>query len=875
MTRTPLDIAHDRLRRPLRLTWAGLLVERLARAFWPMWSLLFAALALLGFGVGVALPPGVFWALAGLWGVCFLAALGVGLWRFSWPTRADAFARLDARLPGRPLTALADRQAIGAGDAASAAVWRAHVLVMAERAAAAQAAPPDLRLASRDPYALRYVAATALAVALLFGAFSRTGDLTELAPTPLRFDAQAATSAWEAWVQPPAYTGRPSLYLNEVDRPSLQVPQGSRVTVRLYGQSGVMTLAESVSGRVAEPDDAGAPAHDFTVEQPGRIAVQGPGGRTWEVTVVADRAPSVRLREAMTREAGGSLRQTFEAQDDYGVVAGEARIALDLDRVERRYGLAVDPDPRDPIRLDLPMPLAGDRSRFTEALIDDLSEHPWANMPVTVRLTVEDALGQTGRSETREVVLPGRRFFDPAAAAVIEMRRDLLWARETAPRVRQVLRAISFDGDSEAFRSDRALAALRAVIADLDDALTGGPLSDGHRDEIAAALWEIATLIEDGDLAEAAERLRRAQERLAEAMRRGADPSEIDELMADLRDAMRDYLAERARQQPEDGDGGEGGDGERMEITGDQLQELLDRIQELMEEGRMAEAMELLQQLQQMLENMQVTQGQGGEGGPGQQALDGLGEALRDQQGLSDDTFRDLQDRFGQERGGQPGGQPGGEPGPRGEAPAPGEGGPGEDGEGLAEGDTPGDRPGDGAPGQAEGQGAGAGQGLADRQRALRDMLRDLDGMDLPGDGTAAGDATREALDEAGRAMEDAERALRDGDGPGALDRQAEAIDALREGMRALAEDLAREDGAGGEGDTAALGDDGTGGQRDPLGRDTGSSGGRFGTEDSMLPDGDVQARARELLEEIRRRSGEQDRPESERDYLRRLLERF
>jgi hypothetical protein len=42
-----------------------------------------------------------------------------------------------------------------------------------------------------------------------------------------------------------------------------------------------------------------------------------------------------------------------------------------------------------------------------------------------------------------------------------------------------------------------------------------------------------------------------------------------------------------------------------------------------------------------------------------------------------------------------------------------------------------------------------------------------------------------------------------------------------------------------------------------------------------MLPDGDPAARAREILDEIRRRSGELGRPEIELDYLRRLLDRF
>ncbi len=62
--------------------------------------------------------------------------------------------------------------------------------------------------------------------------------------------------------------------------------------------------------------------------------------------------------------------------------------------------------------------------------------------------------------------------------------------------------------------------------------------------------------------------------------------------------------------------------------------------------------------------------------------------------------------------------------------------------------------------------------------------------------------------------------------------------------------------------------------ERDPLGRQAGSNG-SIGTEEGMLQGEDVYRRARELLDEIRRRSGEGERPEIELDYLRRLLDRF
>ncbi len=62
--------------------------------------------------------------------------------------------------------------------------------------------------------------------------------------------------------------------------------------------------------------------------------------------------------------------------------------------------------------------------------------------------------------------------------------------------------------------------------------------------------------------------------------------------------------------------------------------------------------------------------------------------------------------------------------------------------------------------------------------------------------------------------------------------------------------------------------------QRDPLGREPGQTG-RIGTDEQLLQGEDVYRRARELLDEIRRRSGDQMRPDEERDYLKRLLDRF
>ncbi len=822
-----LERAATRLRRPLRLTWAGLLAERATRAFWPAWSIAFLGLAAMAFGVQDVLPRDWFFGLAAALGLLALVALAWGLRRFHWPSRAEALDRLDRTLPGRPLTALADTQAIGAADPASKLVWQAHVLRMADRAAAARPAHPDLRLSSRDPYALRYAALLAAVMAVAFGAPTRVAEVAGIAALPGGADAATARPSWEGWVRPPAYTGRPTIYLNEVRDSAISVPEGSVVTVRLYGEVGILGLDETLSGR-AELAETDGPAADFEIVRSGSLAITGPGGRQWDIAVIGDDAPRIVLSGPMEREADGLMSQVFRVRDDYGVVAGQARIELDLDAVDRVHGLSVDPEPREALVLDLPMPMTGTREEFTETLIENLSEHPWANLPVTISLSAEDARGQTGESDTQTTLLPGKRFFDPLAAAVAEMRRDLLWSRETAPRASQILRAVTHLPEGF-IRDERAYLMLRVALRRLDAAIADG-MSTETRDELAAELWEIALLIEQGDLDSARERLQRAQDRLSEAMRNGADQSEIDELVQELREAMRDYMNQLAQEAQRDPNRQEALNEDSMEITGDQLAEMLERLQQLMEEGRMDEAAELLEMLRQMMENMQIAEGEGGQGGPGQQAMEGLAETLRGQQGLNDDTFRDLQQQFGN---GQPGGQ-----------------------------------------GQGEGEGEGQqGQGgLSERQQALRDQLNSQRG-NIPGRGTPEGDAIDESLDRAEDAMEGAEQALRGGDNAGALDRQAEAMEALREGMRDLGEMMAEQQQQGnGQGEQIGRAD--TDQMRDPLGRESGAMG-RVGTDENMMPGEDVYRRAEELLEELRRRSGDQDRPEVELDYLRRLLDRF
>ena len=863
---------RDRLkgaRLALNLTWAGLLSERVTLALWPLIAVVLAVLGVLMLGLQDLVGVELVWGFAVVAGLSSLAALGYALRTFRLPTRAEALVRLDETLPGRPLQALIDTQATGDTDPASMAVWKAHKARMLERAAAAKPVAGDLRVSRRDPYALRYLAALVFGVALIFGSIWRVGSVAEMAPGA--GGGLASGPVWEGWAESPRYTGRPTIYLNDIAEGALAVPVGSLITLRMYGEVGALTVAETVSGRTGDIPPASDPEQDFTVVQSGDITINGPGGRTWEVAVIPDAAPEVRILRAPEASALGEMTLPFQATDDYGVEAGEARFALDLSAVDRRHGLTIAPDERPELTVALPMPIAGNRTEFDESLIDDFSEHPWANLPVAMTLSVLDAAEQQGESAPQTFTLPGRRFFDPVAAAIIEQRRDLLWARANADRVSQILRAVAYKPD-DIFRKEVDQLRLRRIITKLETLASYG-LTDEQQDDVARDLWDLALGIEEGDLSSALERLRRARERLEQAMRDGASEAEIEELMRELRRATDDYMRQLSRQAQLDDEANQENNrgpsnAETMQMNQDDLQRMMDRIQELMEQGRMAEAEQALRELQEMLENMRVTQGEGGEGqqSPGEQAMEGLAETLREQQGLSDEAFRDLQEQYNpnaqtgenQNNQGRSGGQGQGQE----HSQQGGQQGQGEQNDGQQGGE-----------GQEQAEGEGSGEGaLADRQQALRDELRRQQG-NLPGAGTPEGDAARDALDRAGRAMDNAEDALRNQDYAEAIDNQSQAMEALREGMRALGEAMQQQaqNGEQGQGMSEA---DRRAEAQDPLGREPGSNG-STGTEESLLQGEDVYRRARDLLDEIRRRADEGERPEEELSYLKRLLDRF
>jgi hypothetical protein len=130
-----------------------------------------------------------------------------------------------------------------------------------------------------------------------------------------------------------------------------------------------------------------------------------------------------------------------------------------------------------------------------------------------------------------------------------------------------------------------------------------------------------------------------------------------------------------------------------------------------------------------------------------------------------------------------------------------------------------------------------------------------------------------DALKRAQDAMDDASDELGAGELGPAVKSQQRAMDELRKGGRAMAQQLMQQmagSGAMVPGSAGAGGGD----NEDPFGRPQSASGATTGNSVKVPDKSDIQ-KAREILQELQRRAAERGRPDAELEYIERLLRRF
>ena len=827
------------LRRKIGLAWLALAWEGLWPRLVPLLSFaaLFIAAAHLSLFTG--LDP---WLHSGLLAILAVAFCGLGWWRlrnFAWPRHEAAVRRLerDSGVPHRPLVAVHDHLAAGGSDPMATALWEAHRHREAERLASLSNRPAHPGLALLDTWALRFVPILVLVVALAIAGGWRS-DRMAAAFTPAFPPPPPVVG--NLWIAPPAYTGKPPIYLDTAEHNKLlRVPVGSKLAGFVDDVRGRHPPQLLIDGKAT--DFATVSKGKYQIEQVitegSTIALQARGDEQarWKLHVIPDLAPTVEFARPIGVEKW-STRIDYIAGDDFGVTGVQLQIRLHGSVLGD--DMLSDGEEPEVLRIDLPVPPGGAK-KIADTFLRDLTSHPWAGLKATVMLFATDALGQKGRSAVETFLLPERVFNDPTARALIVLRKALTRDPKALRQdVADGMRLIETRPDS--YRKDPVVQlGLRVGAARLAENGDKPTIVDTQK-----LLWDLAMRLENGAMSDAQRAVEDARQQLRDAMQRQAGDEEIERLIQQLYDAMARWQKELAeRMQDPDERRRMMEQAERMDpnnaITTDDLQRMLDKIREMAKNGQREEAKRLLEELRKMMENatpmmagpnQQRQQGQRGQQGQGNQQgremmnqLDRLSRRQNQLLGESERQGRQQQGRQGQQ--GQRGQQPG-------------------DGEW-----------GDQQRGQQKGL-----------RRQLGEFMNKLDenGMQMP-----------ESLGRAERSMRDAEDALRHGDAREASRAQRRALDNLQQGMGDLAEQM-RNRGPGNGQDLAEIQERERKAQdRDPLGRSEGNYGDAVDTGVEKVPLELERQRSREILDELRRRAGEQRRPKEELDYIDRLLKTY
>jgi len=828
-----LSAARTRLLARVRQARLALVWE----AVWPplAWALGVVGLFLAAswFGVWLYAPAGARMAGVALFAAALFAAL-FPLLRLRFPDQNKALSRLDrdAGAPNQPASSSFDDLAAGRGaDDTTRALWALHQRRLAAQTAGIEVAPPAPRMVERDGHALRFAA---LGLAIAAGFFAGPEKYGRLAAA---FDWRSATAIaaglrLDAWIDPPTYSGRPPIMLDatsgtEADR-KFAAPVGSIVIVRGPAGAANANVEGALAAVAAAPEAKAAPVAEqrWTLKGNGKLNLLRDGAPFASFTVagIANQKPTIVLTSPPKANLRGSLTLSYRMADQYGIERARAEFALPKSPGKAAQGRSLMPPPQ--IDLQLPGAANGLGEATTTA---DLSDHPWAGARVSMTLRAHDLAGEDGASEPTEVRLPQRRFVNPLARSLVEQRRALILDPDNKQkRVGLVLDALLIAPEIFEVKAGVYLG-LRTARQNLSAAK-----SDTDLIGVADLLWAMALQIEDGDASQAQRDLRAAEQKLREALDRGASDEEIRQLMQQLRDAAQRFASEMARDQPQDN----ADDAQPMDEK--DLNSLLDQMEDKARNGAKEDAQAMLDQLQDMFENLKSARE--GRASPGERELQKqigeLEKLLRDQQALRDDTFRSEQrDRRKQASPNSDNGAP--EDSPEADAPS-----------------------------------------LEQRQQALRDRLaelqRKLKQQGLKGERGL--DDADGAMGEAQGDLKESEKGADAGIGPkgrrgkgSAVEAQGRALQALRDAAQGLQQQM---QGQGGQGGTAQARQKGQGrGGRDPLGR--GPDDNHGGMSQGQLNEGaGATERARRVMDELRRRLSDPNRPEQERDYLERLLKR-
>ncbi|MCZ2327883.1 TIGR02302 family protein [Bartonella sp. F02] len=724
------------------------------------------------------------------------------LYGFHCPTVKDIDRYIEQKsgLKNQPLSVQTDYLCSEDEEGLSAFIWHEHQRRMAKKIRHLRVGFAHPNSAFYDPMALRSLFVLLWVCAFSFSFGSSGGRLADV--FDLHLAVNDTSTRVDAWITPPSYTGIAPIYLTKREETLLTVPEGSNLIVRVVNGKDVTVKAVSEenaqsvllsqkSEKIASNDSI---THfEAKLERSIYLSVLSRQKQhQWHLQVIKDTSPTIHWLEKPGRILSGSLELQYEMDDDYGVTKAFVEINPLFDQDKNALSLYKAPE------INLLLARGG---KGKTRMVQDVSSHPWAGSEVKITLVAEDGAGQQGRSKTFIMTLPQRIFGNPVARAVSEQRRLLALDASKRENVLDMLAALLVRPE-EGLQNSTHFLALQSAWTRLSLAETEDQLRD-----VVHYLWKIALGIEEDQIESAQQRLKQAQAALRDALRHGASSTEIERLIADLRQAMNNYIDSLAQEMLENSDFN------GKNLSEDTLQKKLNAIEEMAKTGFSSAAEQLLAEMEQVLDHLHVfrnSQMENKEDNPTAQMkekIDQLGDLMRRQQEILNDTHQlEMENRRGAN---------------------------------ISKKKS---------------------DALKKRQAELQSELSVLE-KELSLQGTEQS----EALKEAEKKMNSAKTALGRGNHEMSIQNQSETLEALRQGaqnlLKKMREELKR---AGNNQKTFSE-------PKDPLGRSLSTETSQD-QENQFLPQESDRIRAQKILEEIRKRLGNEYIPEIEKNYLERLL---
>lgn len=324
----------------------------------------------------------------------------------------------------------------------------------------------------------------------------------------------------------------------------------------------------------------------------------------WSIFIEEDTPATIGFDQDITVTPKNKLDIKFFAQDDFGLSNLSLKITPLLSTV-------LDPNP-EPMSIDITKSLirADDQDVrvWQGQYYADLRDHPWAGLPVKISLHGTDLGGNDVESETQEVTLPVRNFDDPIAQKIIEIRSILIDDyRKNKTKAFADLEEIIIYPDR--YRYDKSVfLGLKAAIMRLYlDRF------DRQLKSTAQLLWDIAVYLEDGKIDQLNEQLSAVEDMLKQALKNeNATNKQLERLVNQYRNALENLARETLRQAYKDAK--EKGQEIQVDpitslaLNKSLMDDFFKALSQAAQSGDKDAAMDLLKQLRQALENSEPTQ---------------------------------------------------------------------------------------------------------------------------------------------------------------------------------------------------------------------------------------------------------------------------